>query len=67
MNPATWLRKRASVDSAVNEVPLHSVSGELIPVRVKKTRREKKIEPGSVSVGTERALVEHSAFDPLQF
>src|SRR5438128_11855139 len=37
--------------------PLERFQAKWIPVRVKKTRQNKKIEPRSDSIGTEKALV----------
>ena len=37
-------------------MPLERFQAKWIPVRVKKTRQNKKIEPRSDSIGTEKAL-----------
>src|SRR5438034_5002793 len=58
-----WVRQEHGTVTYRN---LERFQAKWIPVRVKKTRQNKKIEPRSDSIGTEKALVTTEAILPIE-
>jgi hypothetical protein len=54
--PPEILRSPLQIDAVARAKPLERFRAKWVPVRVKKTRQNKNLEPRSDSIGTEKAL-----------